>query len=293
MGKKEEQFNRKRLRLAYISTVISITLVLFIFGLVGLTLLSAQKLSDYVKESLSMELFLQENISEADATLMMSNLNSRAYTKSTQYTSKDKAKETFIKLYGEDFSDFIDYNPLLSSIQLNLKAEYVDDVKIEEIESQLMSEYGDMIAEVTKQKELISAVNSNLKNLGIGLLIFSAILLIIVIALINNTIRLSIYAKRFLIKTMQLVGAKPSFIRRPFVLSGILQGLISAFISVIFLGVVIYQLIQTFPGFFIEEDFISLLILFGAVILSGILLTAISTWFAVRKFLNLRIDNLY
>jgi cell division transport system permease protein len=140
---------------------------------------------------------------------------------------------------------------------------------------------------------LISSVNQNLKTIGFGLLAFSGILLVIVIALINNTIRLSIYAKRFLIKTMQLVGAKPNFIRKPFVLSGVLQGLISAFISVVFLSLVIYKIMDDFPGFFVEEDLVTLLILFSSVIFAGILLTSISTWFAVHKFLNLKIDDLY
>ncbi len=293
MGKKEEQFNRKRLRLAYISAVISITLVLFILGLVGLTLISAQKLSNYVKESLSMELFLNDNVTESEANMLVGKLKNKTYTKSALYISKDKAKDTFVRLYGEDFNDFIDFNPLLASVQLNLKAEYVDGEKISNIEKELMSEFGESIVEITKQKELITSVNKNLQSIGVGLLAFSGILLIIVIALINNTIRLSIYAKRFLIKTMQLVGAKPSFIRKPFVFSGILQGLISAFFSILLLALVIYRIMDAFPGFFVEEDLMVLLTLFFSVILVGILLTSISTWFAVRKFLNLRIDDLY
>ncbi len=293
MGKKEEQFNRKRLRLAYISAVISITLVLFILGLVGLTLISAQKLSNYVKESLSMELFLNDNVTESEANMLVGKLKNKTYTKSALYISKDKAKDTFVRLYGEDFNDFIDFNPLLASVQLNLKAEYVDGEKISNIEKELMSEFGESIVEITKQKELITSVNKNLQSIGVGLLAFSGILLIIVIALINNTIRLSIYAKRFLIKTMQLVGAKPGFIRKPFVFSGILQGLISAFFSILLLALVIYRIMDAFPGFFVEEDLMVLLTLFFSVILVGILLTSISTWFAVRKFLNLRIDDLY
>ncbi len=293
MGKKEEQFNRKRLRLAYISAVISITLVLFILGLVGLTLISAQKLSNYVKESLSMELFLNDNVTESEANMLVGKLKNKTYTKSALYISKDKAKDTFVRLYGEDFNDFIDFNPLLASVQLNLKAEYVDGEKISNIEKELMSEFGESIVEITKQKELITSVNKNLQSIGVGLLAFSGILLIIVIALINNTIRLSIYAKRFLIKTMQLVGAKPGFIRKPFVFSGILQGLISAFFSILLLALVIYRIMDAFPGFFVEEDLMVLLTLFFSVILVGILLTSISTWFAVHKFLNLRIDDLY
>jgi hypothetical protein len=151
MGKKEEQFNRRRLRLAYISAIISITLVLFILGLVGLTLISAQKLSNYVKESLSMELFLNDNITEAEANLLAASLKNKDFAKTVTYISKDKAKDTFVKLYGEDFNDFIDFNPLLASIQLNLKAEYVDSDKISVIESNLTSEYGDSIVEITKR----------------------------------------------------------------------------------------------------------------------------------------------
>jgi cell division transport system permease protein len=291
MSKEERKVARKSIRTSYISTVISISLVLFMLGLLGLIVLNAQKLSDHVKENIGFSIFLNETVTPEAATKLQEQLEKQPYVKQTKFINKEEAAKILQQDLGEDFVAFLGFNPLLASIDVNMNAAYAHPDSIGWIEADLSR--NPQIIEVAYQKDLISAVNKNVKKIGIILLSFSALLLVVVIALINNTIRLAIYSKRFLIKTMQLVGATGGFIRRPFVWRGIVNGFVSALIAIALLAGVIYSVTQNMPDIIELNDVELYAILASGVILLGILISWVSTSLAVRKFLRIQSTDLY
>jgi cell division transport system permease protein len=291
MAKKDNQQTRRQLRNSYFTTVISIALVLFLLGSVGYLILNAQRLSNYVKENIGFNIVLKDNVREAEVRRLQKYLDASSYVKSTEYIDKESAAEELKEELGEDFVDFLGYNPLLSSIEVKLFAEYANPDSIKTVEA--IFDSFPQVKEVSYRKNLIQKVNDNVKKISIVLLAFSTLLLLIAIALINNTIRLSVYAKRFLINTMQLVGATKGFIRQPFVSTSIVHGFIGGILANAMLAGVIYILHRELGGF-IGFDNIELIgILFILVIIVGILLSLISTYFAVNKYLRLRTDQLY
>ena len=203
------------------TTLVSITLVLFMLGLLGLTVLHARKLSDYVKENIGFRVYMKSTVREAGIMQLQKILDATEYVKSTEYITPEQAAEELSRDLGEDFIDFLGYNPLPPAIDLRLKASYANVDSLEMIETELMK--NEDVKEVFYVKSLVHLINSNIRKISILLLGFSGLLLIIAIALINNTIRLSVYSKRFIIRSMQLVGATQSFIRRPFIFKGIAQ----------------------------------------------------------------------
>ncbi len=291
MSKENNKVARKSIRTSYISTIISISLVLFMLGLLGLIILNAQKLSDHVKENIGFSIFLKEDVSTETAKKIQAELEQLAYVKQTKYIDKEEAAKLLKQDLGEDFVGILDYNPLMASIDVNLVAAYAHPDSIGWIESNLTKNTN--IKEIAYQKDLISAVNKNVRKIGIILLGFSILLLIVVVALINNTIRLAIYSKRFLIKTMQLVGATGGFIRRPFVMRGVINGFVSALIAIALLAVVIYSVMQSMPDIVNLTDYNIYAILAVSVIVLGILISWISTSLAVRKFLRIQSADLY
>jgi cell division transport system permease protein len=291
MAKQENQKAPVRVKTSYISTIISISLVLFMLGLLGIILLNAKKISDHVKENIGFSLYLKEAVSEKDITDLKEVLKNKEYTNRINYINKQQAAEIMKKDLGEDFIDFLDYNPLSGSIDLYLNSEFAEEKSIIKIEKELKRMPA--IDMVDYQKDLIAAVNANVKKIGLVLFGFSLLLLIVVIALINNTIRLAIYSKRFLIKTMQLVGATGGFIRKPFVARGILNGFISGIIALLLLSAVLWSIQQNLPELFDLQNFNVYIALFISVIGLGILISWISTSLAVRKFLRMRSGDLY
>ncbi|MCF8302283.1 MAG: permease-like cell division protein FtsX [Bacteroidales bacterium] len=291
MNKKEEKYNRRRLKTSYLTTVISITLVLFMLGLLGLIVLHAKKISDYVKENIGFHIIMKENTKEARIIRFQKELDITDYVKSTEYITKEEAASELKAELGEDFIDFIGYNPLLPSIDVRLKAQYANVDSLEQIKNELVAH--ETVKEVDYQKSLVHVVNDNIRKLSIIILGFSVLLLIIAIALINNTIRLSVYSKRFLIKTMQLVGATERFIRRPFVWQGILHGLYGSFFAILLLVGTLYLARREIPELIELQDLDLFLTLFGSVILIGIIISWFSTFMAVRKFLRVKTDYLY
>jgi cell division transport system permease protein len=291
MASSNEKYARRKAQTSYFSTVISISLVLFMLGALGLIILHAKKLSDYVKENIGFSIILKENVKEVDIVQLQKTLDAAYYVKSTEYITKEKAAESLIKDLGEDFVSFLGYNPLLASIEVRLKADYANNDSIAWIERELLA--NTKVKEVIYQKSLISMVNENIKKISLVMLGFSALLLLISIALINNTIRLSIYSKRFLIKSMQLVGATKGFIRRPFVIKGIMQGIYAGIIAVVLLVGLLYLAQREIPELLYLQDEQLIAILFGFVILLGVLISWLSTFLAVRKYLRLKIDDLY
>lgn len=291
MSKQEEVYTKKRLRSSYITTVVSMTLVLFLLGMLGLVIMHAQLLSDSVKETLGFTVYMQKSAREAEILQLQKRLEAQEYVKSTKYTSEEEAAAELKKELGEDFLGFLGFNPLSSSIEVHLKASHTSIDSIQKYEKQLLSNSD--VKEVTYPKNLISAVNNNIRRISIILLGFSLLLLLISLTLINNTIRLAIYSKRFIIRSMLLVGATQGFIRKPFVMTGVFQGVLSALLAIILLSALLYFSWLNIPEL---QDFGNTTLiasLFGLVIFLGVLIAGVSNFLAVRKYLNTKIDNLY
>ena len=292
MAKNKDQVTKRRLQTSYITTIVSITLVLFLLGVMGLLILNSEKLSVYVKENIGFSVILKENSKEADIIKLRKQLDATKYIKSTRFITKEEAAEDLKKQLGEDFTEFIGYNPLLSSIDVKLYADYTNTDSLAVIENDL-ARYDKLIKEVFYQKNLISIVNQNVKRISIVLLIFSGLLFFISWALINNTIRLSVYSKRFLIKTMQLVGATKGFIRTPFLNSGTIAGIIGGVIANLMLVVIVRYTEKEFEGAISFADLNILIILFSGIIVLGVIISRISAFYAVNKYLKIKGKELY
>lgn len=291
MATAEDKFAKSRLRSSYFTVIVSISLVLFMLGLLGFVLLNANKLSNHVKENLGFSIIIKDGVKEVDIIKLQKSLDAARYTKITTYIDKEQAAEELQKELGEDFISFLGYNPLLPSLDVRLKANYANADSLKWIKNELAQ--NTKIKEINYQESLISAVNKNIRKISLVILGFSGLLLIISIALINNSIRLAIYSKRFIIKTMQLVGATSGFIRTPFILRSIINGVYGAIISTILLVGVVYYSQQAIPELFEIQDLELMLSMIGLVFLFGILITWISTSLAVRRYLRLRADKLY
>ena len=260
-------------------------------GLLGLILVHAKNLSKYVKENIVLNIIVNEGAKEVNVTALQKQLDANPYVLKTQYVSKELAARNLTKDLGEDFVDFLGYNPLLSSIDVYLKADYANNASIQTFTATLNK--NPLVKEVVYQKSLIDMVNQNIKGIGLVILAFASILLIIAVALINNTIRLAIYSQRFLIKSMQLVGATKNFIRKPFLTYGVLHGLIGGLIAVILLLLTLYFAQQQVPEMIVLRDWFEFSLVFIGVIGIGVLISGLSTYFAVSKFLRLKIYDLY
>lgn len=291
MSKPEEKFNRRRLRASYVTSVVSIALVLFMLGLLGLIVLHAGKLSDYVKENIGFSIIMKDNVQESNILAFQRELNGTSFVKSTEYITRERAAADLKKDLGEDFVDFLGYNPLLPSIEVSLKADYANSDSLMLIEQRVMS--NSQVKEVYYQKSLVDMVNQNVRKISMVLLGFSLLLMLISVALINNTIRLSVYSKRFLIKSMLLVGATRGFIQRPFLVKGLLHGLVASFIAIVLLVAVLYFAGRQMPELAGLQDRNMFVALFVIIVIAGLTLSCISTWLAVRKFLRMKTDHLY
>ncbi len=291
MARQEDKFYNRRIRTSHFSTVISITLVLFMLGLLGLLLLHTKKLSDYAKENIGFSIMIKEGIKEAEIMALLKKLDTEEFVKSTEYIPKEEAAIQLKKELGEDFIGFLGYNPLLPTIDLRLKADYASLSSVSKIEKKLLA--NPEVKEVFYQKNLLEMVNQNMERISLIILGFSSVLMIISIALINNTIRLSVYSRRFVIRTMQLVGATRSFIRRPFIRNGIIDGFISAIVAIGLLMVVMSFLFQEIPELIQMVDLNLYVALIITVLLLGILISWFCTWLSVRRYLRMKTDELY
>lgn len=287
----ESSNSSRKTKTLYVSTVISISLVLLMTGLLGLILVHAKNLSKYVKENIVLNIIVNEGAKEVDITALQKQLDANSYVLKTQYVSKELAARNLTKDLGEDFVDFLGYNPLLSSIDVYLKADFANNESIQKFTATVNKNA--LVKEVVYQKSLIDMVNQNIQGIGLVILAFASILLIIAVALINNTIRLAIYSQRFLIKSMQLVGATKSFIRKPFLNYGILHGLLGGLIAIILLLLTLYVAQQQVPEMIILRDWFEFSMVFIGIIILGVLISGLSTYFAVSKFLHSKIYDLY
>lgn len=291
MASMDEVYSKRRYQSSYVTTVVSITLVLLMLGVLAIIVMQAQRLSDYVKENIGFRIYLKENAKEADIYRLQKFLDAAAFVKSTEYITPEEAAEELSAELGEDFISFLGYNPLPPSIDLRIKALYANVDSLAKIESIILSDQN--VKEVFYQKSLVHLINKNIRRISLFLLSFSVLLLFIAVALINNTIRLSVYSRRFIIRTMKLVGATQAFIGRPFIWKGILQGVYSALMAIVLLALILYFSRRELPELIDLYDLRLYLSLFGFVILVGILLSWFSTYFAVRKYIRMGEDELY
>jgi cell division transport system permease protein len=287
----EASDSSKRTKSIYISTVFGIAMVLLMVGLLGLILVHANKLSRYVKENIVLNVYVDESAHEADVQQLQKQLDANPMVKQTQYVSKELAAHNLQKDLGEDFVKFLGYNPLSLSVDVYLKAEYANNADIEKFKNDLLK--NPLVKEVKYQQSLVDQMNQNLTSISLIILGFTAIFVVLSVALINNTIRLAIYSQRFLIKSMQLVGATKNFIRRPFILYGIWHGLLGALIAIVILMGSLYVAQKEIPDLIILQDYMEFGIVFLVVISLGIFISAFSTFLAVNKYLRLKIYKLY
>ena len=289
--KAEKQSTNWRLRSSYLSSIISNVLVLFMLGILLLLLLNAQKLSTYVKENIGFSVILHDDVREVDANFLRKTLDASPYVRITEYISKEDAAKELQEELGEDFIGFLGYNPLSSSIEVRLKADYANPDSIRLIEDDLMSHRP--VKEVFYQKSLVNLINDNVQKIGAIILMFSALMLFVAIVLINNTIRISVYSKRFIINTMKLVGATWGFIRKPFLLKSMLHGFYAAVVALGMLTGVIYLIQHEFYEV-INLGQIELMVgLSGLIIILGVTINLISTSLAVGKYFRISSDELY
>ncbi len=286
-----ERYQRRKLISSYFSVVLSIALVLFLLGVLGLLVLNTKKLADHFKEQITISVFLKDNAKPVEIDQLQKSLALAEYTKSAEYISKEDAAEQYSEDIGENFVEFLGYNPLQNSIDVHLKADFVSPEQIEQIAGDLASKT--YVEEVSYDKPLIELLNDNARKISLWILVACAVFTVIAVLLINSSIRLSIYSKRFIIKTMQMVGATKTFIRRPFIWTNIKLGMVGAVVALIALGILIYYINKNFPELNLFNEYMALIFLFVGVFGLGVVISWASTHFATQRFLNLRTDDLY
>lgn len=291
MSKNFDSYQRRRLQSSYISVVISIGLVLFLVGILGLVLLKSTLVANRVKERVAMTLFLKDNVTQKQVKTLRASLLNESFTKKVIYTSKTQAAKSYSKEIGEDFLKFLGENPLKNGIDIYLKADYVTPEKMQELDNKFKK--NTFIADISYDKPLIKLLTKNIQKISFWLLVLSGFFGLFAIILINSSIRLSIYSKRFNIKTMQMVGATKSFIRRPFIWRSIKLGMLGALLAIIGLAIVLYYIDMYAPSLKLLNDYLTLSYLIGGVLVSAFIITWLSTFFATQRFLNLQTDELY
>src|ERR1700761_3715854 len=287
----EASESSKKTKTIYISTVFGIAMVLLMIGLLGMILVHARGIRRYVKENIVLNIFVDDAAHETDVMQLQKQLEANPMVKQAQYINKDLAARNLQKDLGEDFVKFLGYNPLSGSLDVYLKAQYANNTDIEKFKTELMK--NPVIKEVKYQQSLVDQMNQNLTSISLIILAFAAIFVLLSVALINNTIRLAIYSQRFLIKSMQLVGATKNFIRKPFILYGIWHGVLGALIAIIILMGTLYLAEKQIPDLVILQNYTEFGIVFLIVIGLGIFISGFSTFLAVNKYLRLKIYNLY
>lgn len=291
MSSKFDSYQKRRLQSSYFSVVLSIALVLFMVGILGLIVLKSKSVTNKVKEKVAITLFLKDEVTQKQIKGFREFIEKEDFARKVVYTSKSQAAKNYSKEIGEDFLEFLGKNPLKNGIDIYLKADFVTPEKTIELEKKYLENA--FVADVSYDKPLINLLTKNIQRISFWLLIVSGFFCLIAILLINSSIRLSIYSKRFNIKTMQMVGATKSFIRKPFIWQSIKLGFIGAFVAIIGLSVVIYYLDKYIPSLNFIRDYLTLSYITVGVLLSSFIISWLSTFFATQRFLNLQTDELY
>jgi cell division transport system permease protein len=291
MSSSYDKFQKRRLISSYFSVVLSVFLVLFLLGILGLFIINSKKLADDFRENIAMTVFFKNEANDTIIKSFDAELKKAPFAKTFEYVSKNAAAKQHTDIIGEDFVTFLGENPLQNSFDIHLKADYVYRDSIAKVESQLRK--NPMISDIVYDKQLVNLVNDNIKKVSMWILIISGFFTIIAVLLINSSLRLSIHSNRFIIKTMQMVGATKAFIRKPFVLRSVRLGMIGAGLAILALiGVLIY-LESNFPDLGLLDDQLLIALVLISVFALGVLITWLSTYFATQRFLNLRTDDLY
>ena len=291
MANSDNRIMRRRLRNAYLSSVISISLVLLLVGVANMLLVNAKSVSDYFKENMQISVLMKQNVSDEDALEYRELLDGERYIKSTTFVSKEQGRKELAEQLGEDFLDVFETSPIPVSIDVTLEAAYVSSDSLEVVRAEIAE--SELVEEVVYQRSLVDALNANLSRISMVLGVFIALLLFISFVLINNTVRLSVFARRFTIHTMKLVGATRSFIRAPFLLQSAFQGVFAAFLAIIVLLGLMFLMRSSFAQLFEIFRMELLLLVMGIVLVSGLALCLISTYFVVNKLISLHKDELY
>lgn len=291
MASSFEKYQKRRLISSYFSVVLSIFLVLFLLGALGLFVINSKRVTNEFKEEIPMTIFFKNEAKDSVLNAFDTELKNARFIKEYAFVHKDSAAKNNVDIVGKDFMEFLGFNPLQNSFDINLKGDYVISDSIKKIERNFKK--NEFVSEIIYDKGLVDAVNNNVKRISFYILIISAFLAVIAMLLINSSLRLSIYSHRFTIKTMQMVGATKSFIRKPFIWRSIKLGLIGSILAIAALLALVYYVDSLLPNLKLTKDYISLGIVLGGVLLLGIIITWISTFFATQRFLNLKTDDLY
>ena len=292
MGKTDNnKIIRRRLANAYLSSVISISLVLLLVGVASMLLVNAKSVSDYFKENMQVSVMMKQTVSEDAAMKYQDGLNKERFIKSSVFVSKEQGKREMADMLGDDFLDVFETSPIPVSIDVTLNAEYVSADSLEVVKEVIA--ISPLVDEVVYQRSLVDALNANLSRISVVLAVFIALLLFISFVLINNTVRLNVFSKRFTIHTMKLVGATRSFIRAPFLVQSVFQGIFAAFIAIIVLVAMLFVVRNEFAQLFEVFRLELLLVVMGIVLVSGVVICFVSTYFVVGKLVGLSKDDLY
>ena len=287
----QETYQKRRLLTGYFSVIISISFVLFFVGVFGLFLLNTKNIASHFKEQIVMTIYLEDNAKDIEINQLQKKIQINSATKKVRFTPKEEAAELYARDIGEDFIEFLGYNPLMNSIDVYFNAAFVNTLSLTKIKRKF--ETTDFVNEVVYDQPLVTLLDENIRKITYVLLITTSLFILIALLLINSSIRLSIYSKRFIIKTMQLVGATKSFIRRPFIWIHLRLGILSSFIALSGLTILFFEINKRFPELNMMQQPLELSVVFGSVLLLGIGITGISTFFATQRYLNLKTDAIY
>ncbi|MEM6721643.1 MAG: permease-like cell division protein FtsX [Bacteroidota bacterium] len=291
MSSSFDKYQKKRLISSYFSVVLSTTLVLFLLGILGLLVLNTKKVADFYKEKIPMTIFFKDNAKDVEIKQLQKTLALADYTKSANFVSKEEAAVQLTADIGEDFVAYLGENPLYNSLDVYLNSQFVSVEELEGIVKELSEK--NFVNEVSYNKSLVSKLNDNIKTIGLGILIACIFFAVVAALLINSSIRLSVYAKRFTIKTMQMVGATKGFIRKPFIWKSVKMGIIAAILALVGMAGVLYYANESVPQLKLIDDKMLIGIVFAGIFVIGVLITLVSSFFATQRFLNLRTDQLY
>ena len=291
MSRTDNRIMRRRIANAYLSSVISISLVLLLVGVASMLLVNAKGVSDYFKENMQISVLMKQNVSDEDALAFRDELDEAPYIKSTDFISREQGQRELADQLGEDFLDVFETSPIPVSVDVTLKAEYVSADSLEVVRNEIA--LSPLVDEVVYQQSLVDALNANLSRISLVMAVFIGLLLFISFVLINNTVRLNVFARRFTIHTMKLVGATKSFIRAPFLVQSAFQGVFSAMIANVVLVAVLFVMRNEFEQLFRIFRMDLLLVVMGIVLVCGLIICLASTWFVVNRLVGLKKDELY
>ena len=286
-----DKYQKRRVLNSYFSVIISITVVLFFLGILGIFLINSKNVASHFKEQIAMTIYLKDSAKDIEITQLKKRIQLDPATKKVNYTSKEEAAEQYSRDIGEDFIEFLGYNPLLNSVDIYFKASFVNTSSL--IKTKRKIETTDFVDEVVYDQPLVTLLDKNIQKVSFVLFLCTVLFVVIALLLINSSIRLSIYSKRFVIKTMQLVGATKSFIRKPFIWSHLILGVISSIFSLVALSFLILEIDNQFPELKMLEQTNELIFVFGGIVFLGVEITGISTFFATQRYLNLKTDAIY